>query len=278
MKKEKNMKKVIGLAAGLLLSATTAFATPYWSGSLYGPSGSAAGVGSMDWASSGSGGTVGIAKGGVPSNNTSINFVYQSFLAGLTASNGNSVDLPGLNNLFEYTIVAQVPELIGPTFGSAAIITSQSGGTWAMYYDDNNSTKANVSAGTGFNDGTRVAYGTINAGSTTVFNASNPGLEGMGSTILEGTVAYADPFYLGSAFNLLGVRFEGTVNLPSLDSNTNSFFDGNDGFLVTNAAGFEVYKVDGSSKFTAVPEPSTMILLGGGLFSLAIYSRRRKQK
>lgn len=278
MKGGYKMKKVISLVAGLLLCATSAFAQPFWTGSVFNNSlGAFVGnVQGFDWSSSGSGLAVGLPAGTVAPAGTSFNFLYQASLVGLTNPSGQSVSFPGLNTAFEYTVVAQLPETVisstalgGGLFNQ--IFRSNAGGTFAIY--NQAAPNAVVATGKGFNDGTLVAKGSISANQLTSFTGTTT--SGLGSTILEGLVTFANPLFLDPALSIVDFRFEGTVNLPPLDSTTTSFFDGNDGFAVTPVGSNTLFKVDGSSKFSVVPEPSTVLLMGVGLLGVAGFARRR---
>lgn len=272
------MKKMLALIAGMLLCATTAFAQPFWTGSVYNNSlGAFVGnVEGFDWSSSGSGLAQGIPAGTVATTGTSFNFLYQAALVGLTTPTGQAVSFTGLNTAFEYTVVAQLPETVisstalgGGLFNQ--IFRSDAGGTFAIY--NQAGPNANVAAGTGFNDGTLVAKGIISPNQLTSFTGTTT--SGLGSTILEGLVTYCNGAFLDPALSIIDFRFEGTVNLPPLDSTTASFFDGNDGFAVTPVGDNTIFKVDGSSKFSVVPEPSTILLMGVGLIGVAGFARRR---
>jgi hypothetical protein len=140
--------------------------------------------------------------------------------------------------------------------------------------------KANVLAGTGFNDGRRIAYGTFVAPETTTSLTKLSSKLGVGSMILTGLVSWVDPVFFSQAPQIIEIRLEGTVNYPPLDSTTKGFFDGNDGFVrYTKGTKDILYKVDGSSGFeaTPVPIPPAAWLLGTGLIGL-VGVRRRMRK
>lgn len=286
-KEGRTMKKLIStLAMGAVLSASAAFAQPFWTGSLYNETagGLVGGIQTLDWSSSGSGNASGIGPFGTPlSVGQTFDFRYQANLVGVTGPTGNSVTFTGLNTDFEYTVVAKFPEVVAsfvPLGGGAstALFSTLPGGTFAIYYDSVANT--NIAAGSGFDDGIVVASGTINPGQLTTFTATSL-TQGIGSTILEGLVTYVDPLYIDPSINFIfDFRFEGTLNYPPLESTTAGFFLGGDAafadYLV--AANDVPFKVDGSSKFSVVPEPSTMLLLGVGLLGIAGYTRKRIQK
>lgn len=285
------MKKLIStLAMGAVLSASAAFAQPFWTGSLYNETagGLVGGIQTLDWSSSGSGNASGIGPFGTPLTvGQTFDFRYQSFLAGVTSPTGQPVTFPGLATNFEYTVVAKFPEIVTnfvPLGGPASIasFSTLAGGSFAIYYDS--VPNANVANGTGFDNGILVASGSILPGQLTTFTASvttTGALQGIGSTILEGLVNYVDPLYIDPSTNFIfDFRFEGTLNYPPLDSTTAGFFiGGNAAWADYPVAANDVpFKVDGSSKFSVVPEPSTMLLLGVGLLGIAGYTRKRIQK
>lgn len=301
-------RKLFPLAAafGLVLAASAAQATPF--NVLNGSGGMInAGTNELDWSSSGSGLAIGIGPFGAPLTvGQEFNFVYQSDLAGYT---GGVKSFPlgfqldnqangGPDNPFtayEFTIVAKLREVVTTvtnnagggqtvTFGLAAGDPSRN--KVAIYYDT--AQNASHDAGTGFDDGTRVALLTIVApGSTSAFTLTSPST-GQGAAELNAAIVLPgdiiDQNYLQGLTGLLfNMNFQSTLNYPApvADRNVAAFHVGGDPLFLAQTVGSNdiLFKVDGFNSFgvNAVPEPASMMLMGLGLIGVVGATRRRKQ-
>lgn len=283
-------RSLLAIALGLILSAGTANAQVLDSFSILNAgTNTFYTVDTLDWSSSGSGLAEGLAGGAAALNiplGTTFTFDYQAFLAGATLSGAAVTGFnTGLNSTFEYTVVAKFNEtVIDPLLGAPdTVLFSTIGGTWAIYESAPN---AVVGTGAGFDDGTLVVSGTISPNQISSFTATGVN-QGIGSAIIEGLIDTINPAFLaangvGTGLPLFDFRYEGTQNLPPLDSTTSGFFIGGSGTTFSNVAVTAndlLFKVDGSNKFSvqAIPEPSTYLLVSIGLLGLVGFNRRKSK-
>jgi hypothetical protein len=110
---------------------------------------------------------------------------------------------------------------------------------------------------------------------------------GGGHTQADVDVTYLNPLYASVPVGTiqLNLNYDGSNDVPYTTVAPSEFFNG--GTINTKAgigaingvSGNDfVFQADGSSAVTIVtPEPSTMVLLGAGLFGLSVFARRRKE-
>lgn len=246
----------------MAVSIGTGHAETFWTGTVFdGTGGSIEKVLNLDWSSPGSGVAQGVGPAGTPLvQGQKFTFRYQSYLFAFTEPNGQTISSPDLNSKFEFTVVAQFPEEVVSAVSSSsfniATFRTLSGGIFYIYNDTQ--PNADVNSGSGFDDGTLVAKGTIDADQYSTFTSNSSNATGIGSTIIYGKVTYVNPAFLLPT-NITGIRLEGTINYPPLDSATGAFFTGRNGEgnldPYTVASNDLMLKVDGSTKFIQAPPP-----------------------
>lgn len=284
------MKKVfVVLLIGMTFCVSNAFAGFLADFEIYNPTTMSFETGfEFDWSSSGSGVAVGLADPADIVVDTEFQFYYQAAMTGLLDSNGQRVTAfdSGLNTDFEYTLVSSLTEKITSVniVGNLAIATfAVVEGTWAIYESDYNHV---VLTGTGFDDGTQVATGSILPGQTTTFTLDLGTGVGSGSFSFDGLVnSDYDRNFLRSLNESGGIYIDdfhipvAGISVPPGNSLTTAFFIGGDGTMYPdyNVTGDDLlFKVDTNNNLSVVPEPSTYLLLGMGLLGLFVCRRRSK--
>lgn len=301
-----SVRKFAPLAAAIgMMFAGAAHADVVTSFNLLNGSGTTlvAGADALDWNERGSGVAIGVgpfSDSTVLPPGASFNFKYQANLASVSGGTptADSLFLDNTSNgtaesifKYEFTIVAKMHEVVtssgvvgGKPTAFFGLTGAPSENKVAIFYDPMHN--ANTSTGTGFDDGTMIALLTIDSSGTTSQFSTVPGTgTGQGSAKLHASKSQAGDFinqdYLqGVEDFLFGMNFESDLNYPSGTSMTSGFHKGGStqfaDYSVTPAD--IVFKVDGSNRFTKVPEPGSILLMGVGMLGLFGAARRRNAK
>lgn len=294
--------KVLAVTAMLGLAATSVQADTV------GVSGVTGSVAALDWNPGNA-----LAKGGIPLvTGTPFTLYYQASLGNFLGTNGLPILAnSGLNSSYEVTLIGAFGEKptvfgLGGTSSTFAL-DPLTPNFFKMYVSAVNS---NNLAGTGFNDGSLVmaghvtsAFGSFSVNTTDPLGPVSP-LDQFGTNDWAGTSSVSGAGGTSAkvqvdAYNQ-DLAFFSTppstflVDMLFNTSNILPFIQVDPSRLFTNAAGAAfaptvgaingitgpdmLFQADANSSPVVTPEPSTMALLGAGLFGLSVFARRRSKK
>lgn len=224
----------------------------------------------------------------------------QDRLTNFVGPNGNLAS-PGLVTNgsgagYEVTTTLDATETAKVLVAGATPILQFTGinGTFQFFLDD--SPNSNVDTGVGYDDGSSLNNPFLKGTVDSVSGTFTGGNVGNGSNTLSNTITYYDPNVIevdpaSSNVWLIGTSFQSTLNYSNATNynavNVGGIVGGNPNDNTGGAGGYgayPVYKVqqgdlilnaDAHTGFSAVPEPSTLLLLGFGLLGVAGVFRRK---
>jgi hypothetical protein len=165
--------------------------------------------------------------------------------------------------------------------GAPRLTFTSISGTFQYYLDS--TPDSDVNSGAGYNDGDSpinpFLVGTVvdvdgdfNGGTGSGSNFIRTSVTSYDSNVIE---LYPTPASLGT--DLVGTTFDSTIHFANT-TNRNAVDPGgvvgNSPYTVLNED--LILNADGNSGFAAVPEPTTMVLMGLGLIGFAGFSRRKR--
>ena len=234
--------------------------------------------GGFDWAQ----GATAWTSGFVPVAGNTFTLYYAAWAVAVSDTGSGALFTPRLDTnangtpaaagVYEYTIFASLTETVLGCTGSTCTFQT-TGGSFDIYYDTG--ANARQADGTGFRNGTTIISGTVGSSGPTTFNNTTGGAQA-----LSGAVTYTNSVYVNPA--LVNTNFSSTLQLGTavtnftiptgFDFNNNGTTAGSELF----APGTVVFQADGNQAFSAVPEPTGLLLAGVALAACGAISRRRK--